>query len=102
MLVFSYPVQYSTAPQILRNFIIKNKELWENKKVFVIATMGFWAVMTEQKECLEKNNIRTVADVELKTDYCIDATIKWKFDHDFKMIIPENANSIFESAFKAG
>ena len=36
MFVFAYPVQYSTVPKILRDFIIKNKELWKSKKVFVI------------------------------------------------------------------
>ena len=43
MLVFAYPVQYSTVPKILRDFIIKNKELWGNKKVFLIATMGLFS-----------------------------------------------------------
>lgn len=43
MLVFAYPVQYSTVPKILRDFITGNKELWEGKKVFVIATMGLFS-----------------------------------------------------------
>lgn len=43
LLVFAYPVQYSTVPKILRDFIIANKELWEGKKVFVIATMGLFS-----------------------------------------------------------
>ncbi len=43
MIVFSYPVMYSTVPKILRDFIIDNKELWNNKKVFVIATMGLFS-----------------------------------------------------------
>ena len=43
LLVFAYPVQYSTVPKILRDFIIDNKELWANKKVFVIATMGLFS-----------------------------------------------------------
>ena len=43
MLVFAYPVQYSTVPKILRDFIIENIELWQNKKVFVIATMGLFS-----------------------------------------------------------
>ena len=43
MLVFAYPVQYSTVPKILRDFIIENKELWKDKKVFVIATMGLFS-----------------------------------------------------------
>ena len=43
MLIFAYPVQYSTVPKILGDFIIENKELWERKKVFVIATMGLFS-----------------------------------------------------------
>lgn len=43
MLAFAYPVQYSTVPKILREFITENKELWESKKVFVIATMGLFS-----------------------------------------------------------
>ena len=43
MLVFAYPVQYSTVPKILRDFIIENKGLWKNKKIFVIATMGLFS-----------------------------------------------------------
>lgn len=42
ILVFAYPVQYSTVPKILRDFISDNKELWKDKKVFVIATMGLF------------------------------------------------------------
>ncbi|MCR5670841.1 MAG: EFR1 family ferrodoxin, partial [Butyrivibrio sp.] len=43
LLVFAYPVQFSTVPKILRDYIIDNKELWQNKKVFVIATMGLFS-----------------------------------------------------------
>lgn len=43
LLVFAYPVQYSTVPKILRDFISDNIELWKNKKVFIIATMGLFS-----------------------------------------------------------
>ena len=42
-IIFSYPVQYSTAPKILRDFVIHNQGLWRNKKVFIIATMGLFS-----------------------------------------------------------
>lgn len=42
-LVFAYPIQYSTVPKILKDFICENKELWDGKKVFVIATMGLFS-----------------------------------------------------------
>ena len=40
--------------------------------------------------------------VGLQTDYCIEATIKCGFEHGFKMIVPENANSTFDNAFMTG
>ncbi len=43
VLVFAYPVQYSTVPKILRDFITEHKEVWQHKKVFVIATMGLFS-----------------------------------------------------------
>lgn len=42
-LAFAYPVQYSTVPKILSDFICENKELWDGKRVFVIATMGLFS-----------------------------------------------------------
>ncbi len=42
-LLFSYPVQYSTSPKILRDFISDNSELWKNKRIFIIATMGLFS-----------------------------------------------------------
>ena len=53
-------------------------------------------------EYLMEKNIHTVAVVGLQTDYCIDATIKCGFEHGFKMIVPENANSTFDNAFMTG
>lgn len=53
-------------------------------------------------EYLKEKDARTVVVVGLQTDYCIDATIKCGFEHDFKMIVPENANSTFDNAFMTG
>lgn len=53
-------------------------------------------------EYLEKKNVRTVVVVGLQTDYCVDATIKCGFEHGFKMIVPEGANSTFDNAFMSG
>ncbi len=50
-------------------------------------------------EYLTEKNVRTVVVVGLQTDYCIDATIKCGFEHGFKIIVPENANSTFDNAF---
>ena len=42
-LVFAYPVQYSMLPKILYDFINDNKNIWNNKKIFIIATMGLFS-----------------------------------------------------------
>ena len=42
-IVFAYPVQFSTVPKILRDYITEHNELWMNKKVFIIATMGLFS-----------------------------------------------------------
>lgn len=42
-IVFSYPVQYSNLPKILKDFVDKNHHLWQGRRVFVIATMGLFS-----------------------------------------------------------
>ena len=42
-IVFAYPVQFSTVPKILRDYITDHKELWVGKKVFIISTMGLFS-----------------------------------------------------------
>ena len=42
-IAFSYPVQYSNIPKMLKDFIDDHQYLWQNKKIFVIATMGLFS-----------------------------------------------------------
>ncbi|MDE6421599.1 MAG: NAD(P)H-dependent oxidoreductase, partial [Lachnospiraceae bacterium] len=42
-IIFSYPVQFSNIPKMLRDFIERNRHLWRGKKIFVIATMGLFS-----------------------------------------------------------
>ena len=42
-IVFSYPVQYSAVPKFVRDFIDKTANLWQGKKVFVIASMAMFS-----------------------------------------------------------
>lgn len=35
----------------------------------------------------------------LQTDYCIDATVKCGFEHGFKIIVPNYANSTFDNEY---
>lgn len=42
-LVIGFPVQYSSIPKILRDFVVIHHELWTGKRVFIIATMGLFS-----------------------------------------------------------
>lgn len=39
MIGISYPVQYSTVPKYLSDFINNNSKIWNGKKVFITETM---------------------------------------------------------------
>ena len=43
LIIIAYPVQYSTVPKIMRDYITDHSELWNNKKFFIIATMGLFS-----------------------------------------------------------
>lgn len=42
-IVFGYPVQYSNIPKMLKDFIAANQHFWQDKRIFVIATMGMFS-----------------------------------------------------------
>lgn len=39
-IILGYPTQYSNAPYMVRDFINRNKSLWNGKKILCVATMG--------------------------------------------------------------
>ncbi|MGN0180827.1 MAG: EFR1 family ferrodoxin [Candidatus Ornithomonoglobus sp.] len=39
-IILGYPTQYSNAPYMVRDFIHRNKLLWNDKKILCVATMG--------------------------------------------------------------
>ena len=42
-IVFGYPVQFSNLPKMLKDFVVSNSDIWRDKKVFIIATMGLFS-----------------------------------------------------------
>ena len=42
-IIMGYPVQYSNIPKILKDFITSHPDLWKNRKIFIIATMGLFS-----------------------------------------------------------
>ncbi|HCW52492.1 MAG TPA: iron-sulfur protein [Clostridium sp.] len=42
-IVFAYPIYFSSLPKIIRDYIKTNKEIFQGKKIFIIATMGLFS-----------------------------------------------------------
>ena len=40
VIILGYPTQFSNMPYLVRDFINKNKEIWQGKKVICVTTMG--------------------------------------------------------------
>lgn len=41
-IIFGYPTQYSNIPKILKDFIIENEDIWKDKEIYIIVTMGLF------------------------------------------------------------
>ena len=39
-IVLAYPTQFSNVPFMVRDFVIRYKDVWKGKKIFLITTMG--------------------------------------------------------------
>ncbi|MBE6072495.1 MAG: cysteine hydrolase [Clostridium butyricum] len=59
-------------------------------------------IKTGLKEYLESKNIDTIILTGLQTEYCIDATCKSAFEHEYKVIIPEETNTTFDNEYLPG
>jgi len=99
-LVFSYPVQYSTAPKILRDFISDNSELWKNKKIFIIATMGLFSGDGSGylARILKKYNAEIIGGLHLKMPDSIadEKVLKRSFEKN-KLLIGQSEQKIRKS-----
>ncbi|MCV66588.1 cysteine hydrolase [Listeria monocytogenes] len=51
---------------------------------------------------LKEKGTKKIVVAGLQTDFCIDATVKCGFEHDFQMIVPAHANSTEENHFMPG
>lgn len=42
-IILGYPIYYSNLPKIFRDFLQENKEVWKDKKIYLVATMGLFS-----------------------------------------------------------
>ena len=51
---------------------------------------------------LKEKEVKDLIVCGLQSDYCIDATIKCAFEHDFQVFVPAGANTTIDNAFMSG
>lgn len=102
-IVLSYPVQYSNIPKILRDFIIKYKDLWKGKKVFIIATMGLFSGDGSGMlgRLLKKYGATVIGGLHLKMPDSIgdEKALKRSLENNRQLIA--NANTKIKASAKA-
>jgi len=102
-IVFSYPVQYSTVPKILRDFVIKNSTLWGGKKVFIIATMGMFSGdgAGVLGRLLQKYGAEVIGGLHLKMpdSICDEKVLKRPLEKNIESV--KNAENKIEKAVKS-
>lgn len=43
LIIFGYPIYFSNIPKLVRDFIDGNKEVFKNKDIYIICTMGLFS-----------------------------------------------------------
>ncbi len=73
IILLGYPIYFSNAPKIVRDFISENKLLFSGKKVYIIATMGMFS--GDGAGCsarlLRKCGAKVIGGLHLKMPDCI-------------------------------
>lgn len=89
-IVLAYPIHYSDMPTIVRNFIIKNKEIFKGKNIFIIVTMGLFS--GDGAGCaarlLKKYGANITGGLHLKMPDCIGdvKTLKKSLNENQKIV----------------
>ncbi|MBY2476631.1 EFR1 family ferrodoxin [Clostridioides difficile] len=90
-IVFGYPVQYSNVPKILKDFIISHSNLWNGKRIFIIATMALFSgdgcgVLSR---ILKKYGATTIGGLHLKMPDSIgdEKVLKHSLEYNRNLVI---------------
>ena len=96
-IVFAYPIYFSNLPKIICDFIENNKNIWHDKKIFIIATMGLFS--GDGTGCsarlFKKYGAEIIGGLHLKMPDCIgDCKLLKKTLTDNKIIVQNSTKSI--------
>lgn len=89
-IVFGYPIYFSNAPKIVRDFIEHNKDIFKNKKIYIISTMGLFS--GDGAGCsarlFKKSGANIVGGLHLRMPDCIgdERALKKSRDENIKIV----------------
>ena len=96
-IVFGYPIYFSNLPKKVRDFILNHTELFREKKIFVIATMGLFS--GDGAGCsariFRKCGAEIIGGLHLKMPDCIgDSRLLKKTLQENRLLIKQADNKI--------
>lgn len=102
-LVFAYPIYFSNMPKIVSDFINNNKEIFVNKKIYIIATMALFS--GDGAGCsarlFKKYGAKIIGGLHLKMPDCIgDEKALKKSVKENKEIIEKSIQKIIRTVEK--
>lgn len=90
LIVFGYPIQFSNAPKLVRDFIAANAAAWRGKRVLCLATMGLFS--GDGAGCaarpLKKCDARVVGGLHIKMpdSVCDVKALKRPFEENVRIV----------------
>lgn len=97
VIVFAYPIYYSSLPKIVSDYIKSNKDIFNGKKIFIIVTMGLFS--GDGAGCsarlFKKYGAEVIGGLHLKMPDCIgdEKALKKPLEKN-KQIVHEADNKI--------
>lgn len=99
-IVFAYPIYFSNLPKIVRDFIESNRNIWQGKKIFIIATMGLFS--GDGTGCsariFKKYGAEIIGGLHIKMPDCIGDVKLLKKSLAVNKIIVQNATKLISDA----
>lgn len=100
IIIFGYPIYFSNIPKIVRDFIEEHGEIFKNKDIFIISTMGLFS--GDGAGCsarlFKKYGANVVGGLHLKMPDCIgdEKALKKSIEGNRKLV--QEANAKIEKA----
>lgn len=100
LIVFGYPIYFSNLPKIVKDFIDENKEIFKNKDIYIISTMGLFS--GDGTGCsarlFKKYGANIIGGLHLKMPDCIGDEKALKKSNEENIKLVQNAVIKIENA----